>query len=250
MRGYLVRNLRKPLMTNNLRRPPAMLIFALAAIVAVSAAGLAGAPSWLALLAGIVVPSLIITFLENRALGKVKNLLGGEPTSAQDFPRLYNIVDGLCLTHGINQPELLVLKNKSINIAVAADRKESVLVITAGALDTLGLVELEGLLAHSLARCDETKLATQTREVFWCTFPLGGTSKVDEEQFLLTDQKGVALTRFPPGLAQALEQAGSVGSFIEGSSATANLWVLDPTAAMTASGHPSVELRSAVLGEL
>ena len=73
---------------------------------------------------------------------------------------------------------------------------------------------------------------------------------VKTDDVLLLDQKSVALTRFPPGLIGALEIADQVGTFVEGSSSTSQLWVLDPTAQLATSGHPSAALRCAALSEI
>jgi hypothetical protein len=188
-----------------------------------------------------------------RGSSQVQHQVGGRVATQEEFPRLHNAIDGLCLSHGIEAPVLRVLDAPSVNIAVLSTKKENTLVVTSGTFLYLGVVELEGLLALSLVRMQEPMLAKEMQKSFWMTIPFAryfirNTVKTDD--ILLLDQKSVALTRFPPGLIDALEIADQAGTFVEGSSSTSQLWVLDPTAQLATSGHPSASLRCAALSEL
>ena len=201
-----------------------------------------------------VIIFLTAVFLFGR-LGpsQVQHRLGGRVATQKEFPRLHNAIDGLCLSHGIEAPVLKVVDSSSVNIAVTSNKKENTLVVTLGTLVSLGVVELEGILAHALVRMQEPDLAKETRKSFWISVPLARyfvRNTIEIDDILLLDQKSIALTRFPPGLVRALEIADQTGTFVEGSSSTSQLWVLDPTAHLSNSGHPSASLRCAALSEL
>ncbi len=196
--------------------------------------------------------AMLISF-GNRGSSKVQHQVGGRIATQEEFPRFHNAIDGLCLSHGIETPVLRVLDSSSVNVATLATRRENTLVVTSGALISLGVVELEGILAHALVRMQEPSLVKETKKSFWKTIPFVRyfiRNIVETDEVLLLDQKSVALTRFPPGLIGALEIADQVGTFVEGSRSTSHLWTLDPTAQLTTSGHPSTSLRCEALSEL
>jgi Zn-dependent protease with chaperone function len=61
----------------------------------------------------------------------------------------------------------------------------------------------------------------------------------------------VRLTRYPPGLAAALEHLGAdAGAVRAGSSATAHLWLEPPVSGPTLAVHPPLEERIEALREL
>ena len=98
---------------------------------------------------------------------QVQSQVGGRVATQEEFPRLYNAIDGLCLSHGIEAPALKVLDSSSVNIAVLSTKKENTLVVTTGTLNYLGVVELEGMLAHALVRIQEPSLGKETQKSFW-----------------------------------------------------------------------------------
>ncbi len=196
---------------------------------------------------------ILLVLLGRWGSSQVQSQVGGRVARQEEFPRLHNAIDGLCLSHGIEAPTLRVLDSSSVNIAVFSTKKENTLVVTSGALINLGVVELEGMLAHALVRIQEPNLSKETQKSFWMVVPFAHyfiRNTVETEDILLLDQKSIVLTRFPPGLVAALEVADQVGTFVEGSGFTSQLWILDPTAQLATSGHPSSSLRCAALSEL
>ena len=192
-------------------------------------------------------------FLGRWGSSQVQHQVGGRVATQEEFPRLHNAIDGLCLSHGIEAPVLRVLDVPSVNVATLSTKKENTLVVTSGTFLNLGVVELEGLLALALVRMQEPMLTKEMQKSFWMTIPFARhfiRNAVKTDDILLLDQKSVALTRFPPGLIGALEAADQEGTFVEGSSSTSQLWALDPTAQLATSGHPSASLRCAALSEL
>ncbi len=73
--------------------------------------------------------------------------------SKQEEPRLYNLVEGLCIAAGMNTvPALYIVPEAAPNaFATGRDPKHSSIAVTRGLLDQLNRVELEGVLAHELS---------------------------------------------------------------------------------------------------
>ena len=221
-----------------LRSPVAALAVVTGVIVAAVVVAI-GAPVWMAVPVAVVVSTAGVALVDRRTLEAVEAGLGGRLATGEEFPRYHNIVDGLCLSHGIARPDLQVLDSPSVNAAVAADGRSSVLLVTTGALEVLGAVELEGLLAHAL-----------TKAAFWGRLPGGAglPARIDDaDTYLAADAAGVALTRYPPGLVRALTAADVSGSRVDAAPTTAHLWLVRP--GISASAHPTIDLRVAALGE-
>jgi Zn-dependent protease with chaperone function len=78
--------------------------------------------------------------------------IGAVPADEHDYPRLYNITEGLCATFGLRMPLLYVVEDPVPNAcALGRDARASDLVVTTGLLAAVGPIELEGVIAHELA---------------------------------------------------------------------------------------------------
>jgi len=98
-----------------------------------------------------VVTVLGATRIWRSAPGRVLAALGATPSVEVDHPRLHNLVDGLCATMGLDRPAISVVESDVPNaLALGRDQKSAILVVTSGLEESLGLVELEGVLAHEL----------------------------------------------------------------------------------------------------
>jgi heat shock protein HtpX len=74
------------------------------------------------------------------------------PASKEEYPRYYNIVEGLCIAAGIPMPALYVIPEKAPNaFATGRDPEHASVAVTEGLLEMMNRVELEGVLAHELA---------------------------------------------------------------------------------------------------
>jgi heat shock protein HtpX len=75
-----------------------------------------------------------------------------KPVLENEFPHLYNSVDGLAIAAGIPKPKLYIIDDTAINaFATGRDPKHAVLVVTKGAATRLNRLELEGVLAHEMS---------------------------------------------------------------------------------------------------
>jgi len=85
------------------------------------------------------------------------------PVSKEDFPYLYNVVEGLAIAAGIPAPRCYVIEDTAPN-AFAAGRKPetAVICVTTGILEKLNRVELEGVIAHEMSHIKNYDVRLQT----------------------------------------------------------------------------------------
>jgi heat shock protein HtpX len=72
--------------------------------------------------------------------------------SAEEEPRLHNIVEGLSIAAGIPKPRVYVVPEQAPNaFATGRDPEHASVAVTRGLLGTMNRVELEGVVAHELS---------------------------------------------------------------------------------------------------
>ena len=76
---------------------------------------------------------------------------GAHGISRREAPKLYNVLENLCISRGIPMPALQIIETPALN-AYAAGLKEGqyVIAVTRGLVDTLSDDELEAVLGHEL----------------------------------------------------------------------------------------------------
>ncbi len=78
-------------------------------------------------------------------------LTGGRPVSRQAEPRIYNLLENLCISRGIPMPKLKVMDTGALNaFATGLNEKQYSITVTRGLIDRLSDAELEAVLAHEL----------------------------------------------------------------------------------------------------
>jgi heat shock protein HtpX len=76
---------------------------------------------------------------------------GGREVTRQDQPRLYNLLENLCISRGITTPKLKVIDDSSLNaFATGMNDKQYSITVTQGLIDRLDDAELEAVLGHEL----------------------------------------------------------------------------------------------------
>ena len=191
-----------------------------------------------------------------------------KPVERRDQPELYNIVENLSITAGLPMPRLYIINENQINaFATGRNPKNSALAVTTGALQRLNRTELEGVLAHELSHIGNRDILVSTiavvlsgviamladiflRMLFWSDDRKGGAAvlvaalaaailapfaamllrlSVSRKREFLADASGVLLTRYPEGLASALEKIGKDANLMRSASdATAHLYISNP----------------------
>jgi heat shock protein HtpX len=76
---------------------------------------------------------------------------GGHEVSRQEQPRLYNLLENLCISRGITMPKLRIVESDALNaFATGMNEKQYSITVTSGLLDRLDDPELEAVLGHEL----------------------------------------------------------------------------------------------------
>src|SRR5256884_3560260 len=76
---------------------------------------------------------------------------GGQEGTRQDEPRLYNLLENLCISRGITMPKLKVMDDEALNaFATGLNEKQYSITVTTGLLARLDDPEVEAVLGHEL----------------------------------------------------------------------------------------------------
>src|SRR5467141_1027417 len=78
-------------------------------------------------------------------------LTGGREVSRTEEPRLYNLLENLCISRGITTPKLKVMESDALNaFATGMNEKQYAITVTSGLKAALDDAELEAVLGHEL----------------------------------------------------------------------------------------------------
>ena len=76
---------------------------------------------------------------------------GARPVDRREEPRLYNILENLCISRGIPMPTLRIAEDDALNaFATGLDQKQYSITVTRGLINALNDQELEAVLGHEL----------------------------------------------------------------------------------------------------
>ncbi len=78
-------------------------------------------------------------------------LTGGREVTRSEEPRLYNLLENLCISRGITMPKLKIMDSDALNaFASGMNQKQYSITVTSGLLALLDDAELEAVLGHEL----------------------------------------------------------------------------------------------------
>jgi Zn-dependent protease with chaperone function len=187
---------------------PGVVLFGIVALV-LTGVGMA----LVGLVAGAVAGVLLSTIVWLGSAPLLLRSLRAIRTDDEDLPRAHNLVEGLCASMGLPRPAIWLVEDE-VRDALALGRgpRAAALVLTSGLADTLDPVAMEGVLAHELThikRCDIASatvsaallmpLATFVPGMGVLVHRLAGRGREFH-----TDRLAVRVTRYPPGLRDAL----------------------------------------------
>lgn len=180
---------------------------------------------------GLVCAAVAMVALDRRApAATLRNLRAG-PVGEGEQPRLESLVASLCASHGISEPKLHTVDSQAPDAAVLGRGVQTHLVFTTGALEKLDRLQLEVVVARQLAQARSgVHAATNLASVGALLGPLAEPlrrAQLDGRRLALVDVDGVLMTRYPPALVGAFEQAAS-GSGVSTSPANRHLWMIGP----------------------
>jgi heat shock protein HtpX len=76
---------------------------------------------------------------------------GGEAVTREQEPRLYNLLENLCISRGITMPKLKVIESDALNaFATGLNEKQYSITVTTGLINALDDAEIESVLGHEL----------------------------------------------------------------------------------------------------
>jgi heat shock protein HtpX len=92
---------------------------------------------------------ILIAYKFNQSI--VDMVTGAQDVTRQEAPRLYNLLENLCISRGIPMPKLKVMEDSSLNaFASGMNEKQYAVTVTTGLLDALDDAEIEAVLGHEL----------------------------------------------------------------------------------------------------
>ncbi len=164
----------------------------------------------------VVVTALVAAWLWGTAPDTVLSALGATASDEEDRPRLHNLVDGLCATMGLDRPAIAVVQSDIPNaLALGRDPKSATIVVTSGLDRALGLVELEGVLAHELVHIKRNDTALSAVAVLvsvpWAVVRGNAAGAATVHRLVgpgrefSADQRAALIVRYPAGIGSALE---------------------------------------------
>lgn len=198
----------------------------------------------------------------------VLKMNNAQEVEEKDYPELYRLVENLCITSGLPQPDIYVIEEPQPNaFATGRNPEHAVVTVTTGLLDKLERSELEGVLAHELSHIGNRDILLGTvivvlvgvvallsrfflRISFWSDNERGGALMlwlgigaailapiaasvirlaISRKREFLADAEGALLTRYPEGLASALEKISQDQHEMEqAGNSTAHLFINNP----------------------
>src|SRR5882762_7899570 len=76
---------------------------------------------------------------------------GGREVTRQEEPRLYNLLENLCISRGLPTPKLKIIDDDALNaFATGLNDKQYAITVTTGLLHHLNDAEVESVLGHEL----------------------------------------------------------------------------------------------------
>ncbi|MBN3037513.1 MAG: zinc metalloprotease HtpX [Candidatus Diapherotrites archaeon] len=211
--------------------------------------------------------ALVTYFLGDRIVLAVS---GAREVRKEEFPHLYNTVEGLAIAAGLPAPKVYVMNDPAPNaFATGRNPNNSVIAVTTGLLKIMNRQELEGVVAHEMSHIKNRDVALQVfasilvgvvvmiadmamRTMFYSrnrdkdkspALMLVGVlfiflapivaqlihMAISRQREFLADASGAMLTRYPEGLAAALEKiSANPNQLRAATNATAHLFIVNP----------------------
>jgi heat shock protein HtpX len=89
-----------------------------------------------------------------------------KPADPQQYRRLHNLVEGLCIASGLPKPRVYIVDDPAPNaFATGRDPKHAAIAVTTGLLEKMNRVELEGVVAHELSHIRNYDILVSTLAV-------------------------------------------------------------------------------------
>lgn len=191
---------------------------------------------------------------------------GARVIEKEDHPLLWNTVETLAIASGLPMPRVAIIEDGAMNAFAAGRNPEhAVVAVTRGLLTALNKTELEGVIAHEMSHVKNWDIQLMTLVVVLVgtlailgdltRFGIGGNKRgggwlaivgiillilspligkliqlaIGRQREYLADASGSLLTRYPEGLASALEKLKNDPLELKRAThATAHLFIKEP----------------------
>lgn len=199
----------------------------------------------------------------------ILSMSGAKEVIRKENPEIYNLVENLCIGVGLPTPKIYIIEDTALNaFATGRNPENGVVCLTTGIISTLEKRELEGVIAHELAHIGnyDIRLASivsvlvgsivfvtdwVSHGLFWSNddreinplvlgvliltiiaAPIVATLiqlSISRNREYLADATAASMTRYPEGLARALEKISGDKEILEAAnSATAHMYISNP----------------------
>jgi heat shock protein HtpX len=92
---------------------------------------------------------IVIAYFFHQSI--IDAVTGGQTVTRQEQPRLYNLLENLCISRGIPMPKLKVMQSDALNaFATGLNQRQYAITVTSGLLAALNDQEIEAVLGHEL----------------------------------------------------------------------------------------------------
>ncbi|MGY3460993.1 Zn-dependent protease with chaperone function [Bradyrhizobium sp. LM3.4] len=92
---------------------------------------------------------IVIAYFFHQSM--IDAVTGGHDVTRQEQPRLYNLLENLCISRGITMPKLKIMENPALNaFATGLNPGQYSITVTTGLLNALNDKEIEAVLGHEL----------------------------------------------------------------------------------------------------
>lgn len=103
---------------------------------------------------GVAAVWVLIGYLFNDAI--IHRATGAKAVTREEQPKLYNLIENLCISRGLAVPKLYIVETDAMNAyASGIDQRSYAITVTSGLLNALNTDELEAVLAHELTHIME-----------------------------------------------------------------------------------------------
>ncbi|MET4389687.1 heat shock protein HtpX [Bradyrhizobium sp. F1.4.3] len=92
---------------------------------------------------------IVIAYFFHQSM--IDAVTGGHDVTRQEEPRLYNLLENLCISRGITMPKLKIMDSPALNaFATGLNPRQYAVTVTTGLLKALNDQEIEAVLGHEL----------------------------------------------------------------------------------------------------
>ena len=207
------------------------------------------ASPFLVLAAGSGISVVYVFFSYFKSDEMILSVVNAKKADEQENGQLYNLMEGLTISSGVPMPELYIQEDERINaFATGRKPEDGKVCVTTGAMEKLEKDELEGVLAHELSHVKNQDILFMTvavaligvisilSEILLHSMFFGAGDRdappwaiglglllailapisarmvqlaMSRKREFLADASGAEMTRYPEGLASALEKIQS-----------------------------------------